>query len=155
MWIVLVPVLLGACRGETTTPEIAVTPYPPLDSAQVARGRDTYRQSCASCHGADAEGASSWPTPEPDGLPPAPPHDDSGHTWHHSDRVLYETIHMGMGDPLRPGSPLRMPAFDDKLSDTEIWAVVEYFKSLWTQENRLYQAEETFKDFASTQSRQK
>lgn len=150
MWIVLVAVLLGACRGETTTPEIAVTSYPPLDSAQVARGRDIYRQSCASCHGTEAEGAAGWPTPEPDGLPPAPPHNDTGHTWHHSDRVLYETIRMGMGDPLRPGSPLRMPAFGDMLSDADIRAVIEYFKSLWAEEHRQYQWEESSKDFAPT-----
>ena len=155
MWILLLTVTLVACRAETTAPDISVAPLPTLDPAQVARGREIYLQNCASCHGVDAEGATDWPTPSPDGLPPAPPHDDSGHTWHHSDRVLYETIRMGMGDPLRPGSPLRMPAFDDKLSDTEIWAVVEYFKSLWTKENRLYQSDETFKDFASTQSRQK
>ncbi len=143
-------VALAACRNQTTASESTIPPYPTLDPAQVARGREIYLESCASCHGTDAEGAPHWATPDPEGLTGPPPHDDSGHTWHHSDRVLYETIHMGMGDPLRPGSPLRMPAFGDKLSDAEIRAVVEYFKSLWAEEHRQYQWEETVKDFAPT-----
>lgn len=146
--LVLVMMILTACRSRTTAAESSDPPLPTLESVQVDRGRELYSQYCASCHGATAEGASGWPTPGPDGLPPAPPHDDSGHTWHHSDRVLNETIRDGMGDPLRPGSPLRMPAFGDQLEEDEIRALVEYFKSLWTEENRRYQQEETRKDIA-------
>lgn len=136
-----------ACGGPTA-PEAVTPAYPTLDSEFAARGRQVYAEQCASCHGANAEGAANWATPGPDGLHPAPAHDDSGHTWHHSDRVLYETIRDGMGDPLRPNLPLRMPTFGEKLSDAEIRAVIEYFKSLWTEENRQYQWEETVKDFA-------
>lgn len=155
VWILLLMVVLVACRGQTTAGADALPPLPTLESAQIALGRDIYRENCASCHGTDAEGAPNWATLDAEGLTGPPPHDDSSHTWHHSDRVLYESIYMGMGDPLRPGSPLRMPAFGDKLSDTEIRAVVEYFKSLWSEESRLYQWEETVKDSASTQSRQR
>lgn len=38
-----------------------------------------------------------------------------------------------------------MPPFDNKLTDAEIRAVVEYFKSLWSAEHRQYQWEETQK----------
>ena len=150
-WLLVLLVLgLAACRGQTALPEAVPLPAPTLDPALVADGRKVYAAYCASCHGVNAEGAPSWATPGPDGLHPPPAHDDSGHTWHHSDRVLYETIRDGMGDPLRPNLPLRMPAFGDKLSDSEIRAVIAYFKSLWTEEHRQYQVEETLKDFAPT-----
>ena len=66
------------------------------------------------------------------------------------DRVLYEIIRDGMGDPLRPDSPLRMPAWGSTLSDADIRAAIEYFKSLWTVEHRQWQWNETLKDFAPT-----
>jgi mono/diheme cytochrome c family protein len=129
-------------------PSVTVT-YPTLDAAQVAQGREVYRQHCAVCHGPSAEGAPNWRVPGPDGFYPPPPHDDTGHTWHHPDRVLYEAIHDGLRDPLKPDSPLRMPAWGDKLREDEIRAVIEYFKSLWTVEHRQYQWERTQDDQAS------
>jgi len=149
--LLLVTLGLAACASQPSTS--AVTPLPPvptLDAAKAQRGKGTYQANCAVCHGPNAEGASNWATPGPDGLYPPPPHDDSGHTWHHSDRALYEVIHAGMGDPLRPSSPLRMPAWGGKLSDVEIRAVIEYFKSLWSEEHRRWQWEQTLKDFAPT-----
>lgn len=136
--------------GSAGTSVAPGAPYPTLDAAQAARGREVYIQYCASCHGPKAEGAPNWATPGPDGLGLAPPHDDTGHTWHHSDRVLYEMIRDGMSDPLRPGSPLRMPAFGGALSDSDIRAVIEYFKGLWAAENRQYQWDQTREDFAPT-----
>jgi mono/diheme cytochrome c family protein len=116
------PLTPGENPGGEATP---LPPLPTLDTARVERGGEIYQANCASCHGVNAEGAPNWATPGPDGLFPAPPHDDTGHTWHHSDRVLYETIYGGMGDPIRPDSPLRMPAWSEKLSDAEIRAVIE------------------------------
>lgn len=148
-WFMAVLTLgLAACSTQAVTTPMAA--YPPLDPAQVARGREIYRQNCASCHGVNAEGPPNWATPDPDGLYPAPPHTDAGHTWHHSDRVLYESIRDGMNDPLRAGSPLRMPPFGSKLSDADIRAVIAYFKSLWSDEHRQWQWEQTLKDFAPT-----
>ena len=148
---VILAIWAAACSFQTGTP--VATPAPPLptlDMAQVQTGRQIYQANCAACHGPNAEGAPNWATPGPDGLSPAPPHDDRGHTWHHSDRVLYETISDGMNDPLRPGSPLRMPTFKGKLGDLEIRAVVEYFKSLWTDDHRLWQWEQSLNDFEAT-----
>jgi mono/diheme cytochrome c family protein len=150
--------LMAACTVRSFTPKGHLTPetttllppLPTLDAAQVQKGQEIYQTNCAACHGANAEGAPNWATPGSDGLFPAPPHDDRGHTWHHSDRVLYQTISGGMADPLRPGSPLRMPAWKEKLSDAEIRAVVEYFKSLWSEEHRRWQWEQTLNDFAPT-----
>lgn len=135
----------GHAAGSTTA-----APFPTLDPTQVALGRDVYLRNCASCHGPNAGGAPNWATPDPDGLHPAPAHDDSGHTWHHPDRVLYETIRDGMSDPLQPGAPLRMPAFGGTLSHSEIQAVIAYFKSLWSDEHRQWQWNETVKDRGPT-----
>ena len=129
------------------------TPYPPvptIDKAQVRLGRQVYQSTCAACHGANAEGALNWMTPDAQGNQLAPPHDDSGHTWHHSDRVLYEMIRDGMRDPLRPNSAFRMPAFGDRLSDAEIREAIAYFKSLWSPDHREYQWEQTVDDFLPT-----
>lgn len=149
-WLWLMALGLAACGVTRQAAPAPVTPYSTLEAAQVTRGGEVYTQSCASCHGLKAEGAPNWATPGPDGLGLAPPHDDTGHTWHHSDRVLYEMIRDGMNDPLRPGSPLRMPAFGGRLADRDIRAVIEYFKSLWSAENRQYQWQQTREDFAPT-----
>ena len=150
--LILMAVQAAACANQQgSTPGVTPAPsLPTLDPVHVQTGKAIYQANCAACHGANAEGAANWATPGPDGLYPAPPHDDRGHTWHHSDRVLYETIFAGMGDPLRPGSPLRMPAWRGKLNDAEIRAVIEYFKSLWTDENRRWQQEQTLNDFVPT-----
>lgn len=152
-WIWLVCLLLGVAACANRAPAQATPPLPPLptlDLALVMKGKEVYQANCATCHGANAEGAPNWATPEPDGLFPAPPHNDAGHTWHHPDRVLYEAIHDGMGDPLKPGSPLRMPTFKDKLNDEEIRALIEYFKSLWTEDHRHWQWEVTQDDQPAT-----
>lgn len=129
------------------------TPYPPVpstDRTQVRQGKQVYQATCAVCHGANAEGAPNWMTPDAQGNFLSPPHVDSGHTWHHSDRVLYEMIRDGMNDPLRPDSAFRMPAFGNRLSDAEIRAVIAYFQSLWSPEHREYQWEQTVDDFLPT-----
>ena len=142
-WLLIMALGLAACGRQTAAS--SAPPYPTLDPAQVARGHVVYQQSCASCHGKNAEGAPTWPTPGPDGLEPAPPQDDRGHTWHHPDQVLAMVIHDGMNDPLKPNSPLRMPAWGGKLSDADIRAVIEYFKSLWSSEHRQWQWDEMHK----------
>ena len=57
---------------------------------QLVTGRQLYVAHCASCHGANLEGQANWQTRRPDGKLPAPPHDATGHTWHHADRVLFD-----------------------------------------------------------------
>lgn len=151
--LAIVGLILMACGGAASsetpatrsmTPTPTLPPLPTLDSDEVALGRQVYVEQCAACHGQNAEGQPNWQQPDANTNMPAPPHDDSGHTWHHADGVLYEIIRDGFRDPLKPpGSPLTMPAFGDKLSDAEIRAVLTYFKSLWSEESRLYQWEAT------------
>ena len=105
------------------------------DPAQIALGSGVYAKHCAACHGAKLEGQPNWRQQMPNGRWPAPPHDDSGHTWHHSDRWLFEVVEEGMVPPNLPrGYQSDMPAFGDKLSNAEIRAVLAYIKSSWSEE---------------------
>ena len=103
------------------------------DPARLALGRQLYAQHCANCHGAKLEGQPDWRQRLPNGRMPAPPHDESGHTWHHTDRVLFGITKHGLTPPhAPPGYESDMPAFAGTLSDDEIRAVLAYIKSHWT-----------------------
>lgn len=62
---------------------------------RLALGRSLYGQHCASCHGVNLEGQPDWRKPLPNGRLPAPPHDASGHTWHHPDEILFRITKEG------------------------------------------------------------
>ena len=128
-------------RGASQASPTAVI-LPALDPNQVARGRQVYIQDCARCHGQNAEGAPNWQQPDARGDLPPPPHDDSGHTWRHSDAQLAEIIQNGLRDRFNKTPELTMPPFQDRLSDAEIADVIAYFKSLWFPEHRAFQEEE-------------
>lgn len=68
-------------------------PYENLTS--VNNGRGIYLEQCASCHGTQLEGAKNWRDPDEDGMAQAPPHDESGHTWHHPDMTLFRITKFG------------------------------------------------------------
>ena len=103
------------------------------DAARVALGERLYAQQCASCHGANLEGQPNWRSRLPNGRLPAPPHDETGHTWHHPDRLLFAITKEGLVPPHAPaGYESDMPGFAGKLSDDEIWAVLAFIKSRWT-----------------------
>lgn len=105
----------------------------PKNEAQVAAGRRVYEAHCASCHGARLEGQANWRERRPDGKLPAPPHDASGHTWHHTDEALFKVTKGGLAAIAGAGYETDMPAFAGRLSDEEIWAVLAYIKSRWPQ----------------------
>ena len=99
--------------------------------AILSLGRTTYAESCASCHGADLEGQPDWKSPLPSGRLPAPPHDASGHTWHHSDAMLFRVVKEGTAAVVGGDYESDMPAFRDVLTDEEIRAVLAFIKSTW------------------------
>ena len=107
----------------------------PNDPSFVARGKVVYVEQCASCHGANLEGQPNWRERLPNGRLPAPPHDRTGHTWHHSDRQLFEMTKNGTAG-LMPGYETDMPAYKDVLSDADIWAVLSFIKSMWPADIR-------------------
>jgi len=109
----------------------------------IIAGRTPYLDFCAACHGADLEGAPDWQTPGPDGSLPPPPHDESGHTWHHGDAFLFDYVKSG-GQAVLDGLGVHfnsgMPPFDGVLSDAEIRAILPYIKSTWPPRARKFQA---------------
>ena len=113
-----------------------ISPANPTDIVQVGIGSDLYAANCAACHGGTLEGAENWQDGNEDGTYDPPPHDDSGHTWHHSDKVLFEYTKLG-GEELFKDSPdivSAMPGFGDTLSDDEIWSVLAFIKASWSKE---------------------
>jgi mono/diheme cytochrome c family protein len=111
---------------------------------KVEQGAKVYKQYCAACHGDKLEGQPDWRTRLPNGRLPAPPHDDSGHTWHHPDRVLFAITKHGLVPPHAPqGYQSDMPAFGGQLSDDDIWAALAYIKNHWGGEVLKARAEMT------------
>lgn len=106
-------------------------------------GRRIYLAQCAACHGVAGEGQPAWERPGPGGDLPAPPHNRKGHTWKHSDAMLYRMVRDGWRDPFNKSQALTMPAFGAKLTPAEIVQVVEYLKTLWTPAQRKLQREES------------
>lgn len=109
------------------------------DAEVIAEGRAVYEARCAACHGAQLEGQPDWRSPLPSGRLPAPPHDASGHTWHHSDDVLFRIIKEGTAAIVGNGYESDMPGFGDVLTDAEIRAVLAYIKSTWPERERTHQ----------------
>ncbi len=117
------------------------------DHRDIETGRVLYANNCASCHGANLEGQPNWRTPDENGVLPAPPHDGTGHTWHHDDDLLFEYTKLGGQGALAlrgmSGFASGMPAFEQTLSDDEIWDVLAYIRSTWTDRERDVQASRT------------
>lgn len=104
----------------------------PGDATTLALGETVYRERCASCHGAALEGQPEWRTRGADGRLPAPPHDASGHTWHHPDETLFRITKYGVANAAGlKGYVSAMPAYERVLSDAEIIAVLSWIKSRW------------------------
>lgn len=121
--------LLSGCAGD------ASEGINPRDAAQVAVGERVYRTYCSVCHGAELEGQPEWRRRLPSGRLPAPPHDDTGHTWHHANAELIAMVRDGMVPPLAPeGYESDMPAYADILTDDEIRAVLAFIQSRWSDE---------------------
>lgn len=108
----------------------------PGNPRQVARGAQVYADHCAQCHGARLEGEPDWQVRKPSGELPAPPHDSSGHTWHHDDAHLFALTKHGLARYAPPDYKSAMPAFIGKLSDADIRAVIAFIKSTWPDDVR-------------------
>lgn len=76
----------------------------------------------------------------------APPHDASGHTWHHADDLLFDITRFG-GQALAPaGFKSTMPSFGHQLDDAKIWAVLAFIKSRWPAGIRAVQQQRNQRD---------
>jgi mono/diheme cytochrome c family protein len=117
----------------------------------VALGKALYARHCAACHGADLEGQRDWKSPLASGRMPAPPHDASGHTWHHADGMLFRITKQGPAAVVGGGYQSDMPGFGNVMSDSEIRAVIAFIKSTWPERERAYQAEISRRERETTQ----
>lgn len=142
IWLAVVAsLLISACgadpgirvRGERFTEE------------QLARGEQLYIQNCASCHGLNGEGQFPASPLEPDatGRLGAPPHNETGHTWHHGDELLIRYVLEGGISLTDPTNFYPMPAFGDQISETDVMTIIAYIKTMWTDEQRARQQEVT------------
>ena len=102
------------------------------DHAVVNLGKVIYAENCASCHGVVLEGQANWRQRDAEGYLPAPPHDETGHTWHHPDPYLFLMTKYGIEEMIGKSYPNNMPAYEDKLTDGEIIAALSYIKSTWS-----------------------
>jgi len=127
----LVAIMLGT--GWSTWSDSKPVTMDAADIKSVEKGRTLYARECASCHGASLEGQPNWRFRTANGRMPAPPHDPSGHTWHHGDQVLFNITKLGPA-AYPSGYATDMPAFADRLSDHEIAAIIAYIKSTWPKD---------------------
>ena len=138
----LLPLILAACSsGESGTQSTRRTANPTVSKPEqspvkrwfevrhVNLGAEIYRNNCAVCHGKQGEGAPNWRQAGPDGKYPAPPLNGTGHAWHHPLRILAHVIKNGS-----PGGQGNMPAWKEKLSDSDVLAVIAWFQSNWPEE---------------------
>ena len=75
--------------------------------------------------GGKPTGANACPTDA------APPHDKSGHTWHHPDAQLFDLTKRGPAAVVGGSYESDMPAYAGILSDEDIVAVLSFIKSTW------------------------
>lgn len=118
----------------------------------IAKGEALYAENCAACHGTNLEGQPDWQTPAADGRLAAPPHDETGHTWHHPDRALFQYTKLGGRAALALQDmefDSGMPAFGDSLTDAEIWSILAFIQSTWPDRARAVQRERTAGDLAN------
>lgn len=104
------------------------------DAEVVAQGQVLYGEYCASCHGTNLEGEPNWRDRDADGYLPAPPHDETGHTWHHPDQQLARITKLGTAEIVGNGYKSNMIGFGEMISDEEIIAVLSYIKSTWPEQ---------------------
>ena len=96
------------------------------DMSLIMQGGKVFQQNCAVCHGAQAQGAPDWQRPDASGKYPPPPLNGTAHSWHHPMKVLKRVIKQGTA--AQGGN---MPAWEGKLSDKEIDAVIAWFQNKW------------------------
>ena len=103
----------------------------PTDAEVVRTGNGLYQTHCAACHGAKLEGQPNWRTRLPNDRLPAPPHDQTGHTWHHNDALLFKITKLGTKAIAGDDYETDMNGFGEVLSDGEIIAILSFIKSTW------------------------
>ncbi|HTL58398.1 MAG TPA: c-type cytochrome, partial [Candidatus Limnocylindrales bacterium] len=125
---------IGKAGGKIRHPEFRhePPPQPPSDQsankqnpvaaseASIAQGKALYQPNCVSCHGEIGEGDG----PKSDTLKVIPPDLSNPDMWRQKDGALYLKIIEGKAP---------MPSFRSKFSTHEVWALVNYLRTLAPQ----------------------
>lgn len=130
----------GGADAMASATSTAGSPGQALAETPSSVGQTLYLRECATCHGEHGEGQPDWMITKEDGSLPAPPHDATGHTWHHADAELVDIIAKG-GVLYMANS--NMPGYGEQLTEEEIVAVLDYIKTWWGPRERSYQADRT------------
>ncbi len=120
---------MALAQMDIAGPDAGVLPW--QDAARVENGRQVYADFCAACHGDQLEGEPNWQERKPDGKMPAPPHDATGHTWHHADELLIRIVTLGTEAIVGGNYRSDMMGFSETLTPDEILDVLAYIKSTW------------------------
>ncbi len=140
--LALAGLLLGLGVLGLLWPEGAEVGAPGANShISLSEGARLYADNCAACHGANLEGQADWRQRGPGGYLPAPPHDFSGHSWHHPDRQLFTITKQGTEALVGGDYKSNMGGFAGKLSDEEIWGILRYIRSRWPEDVQRRQQE--------------
>jgi mono/diheme cytochrome c family protein len=110
------------------------------DPAKVVAGKLLYAQRCSSCHGKRLQGQPLWQLQDQYAGRRAPAHDESGHTWEHSDEELFHITRYGRFTATPPNVPSYMPAFEGALNDEQILDVMAFIKARWPLGLRISQS---------------
>ena len=114
-----------------------------FNDIEIRQGQEIYTDHCAVCHGIGGQG--QFPEapllPDSTGRIGAPPHNDTGHSWHHSDVILIRYVEEGGFSDLTRF--YLMPPFGEILTDEQTLLVIAYIKTMWTDEQRVMQRELT------------
>jgi S-disulfanyl-L-cysteine oxidoreductase SoxD len=101
------------------------------DPTKVKEGKQLYARVCSSCHGRRLQGQLLWQVRDQYAGRRAPAHDQTGHTWQHSDEDLFFIIKFGRFPTTPPTVKSYMPAYGQSLSDNQILATIAYIKATW------------------------
>jgi mono/diheme cytochrome c family protein len=107
------------------------------DRASVILGKQLYRVHCAGCHGRNLQGQPLWQLADAYAGRRAPAFDETGYAWQHSDEEIFHVTKYGR---LASGPPGAMPAFEHRLEDYQILAVIAFIKARWPVGLRVLQA---------------
>ena len=109
----------SAQAGRATDPKTLKNPVP-ATAASIADGQATFQRFCTRCHGQEGKGDGSQ---APEGSHPANLTDAQ---WDHggTDGEIFTTIHDGVPPKYD------MDSYEGKITDTEIWNLVNYLRSI-------------------------
>jgi mono/diheme cytochrome c family protein len=129
--LVLATAVLAACSRDETpagAPGAALKADPQAEEkmASIRHGGDLYLQHCAQCHGPRAQGHPDWENASADYVA-APPLNGEGSVPKRKRVELVAVIKNGI---TKKGEAV-MPAWKDRLSDSDVDAIVNWFVALW------------------------